>query len=395
MSKVSRKIGFVTPWYGDQIPGGAEMETREVVKHLHAAGIRVEVLTTCVEKFSSDWNVDYHKPGYTVEAGIPIRRFRVRKRCTAEFDKVNLKLMNSLPVSEEEEKIFFQERINSPDLYDYINKNIDDYTLFIFIPYMFGTTYFGCQVCPEKSVLIPCLHDEPYAYMQVLKEVFPKVRGMVFNAEPERHLAETLYGVKGPAFHCIGIGIDYPQYGNAEQFRKKYQIIEPFILYAGRKEAGKRVDQLLNYFTEYKKKNPSSLKLVLIGNGQIDLHNDDVIDLGFVSRQDKHDAYSASSVFCNPSQFESFSLVIMESWLAAKPVLVNGACEVTTDFVKQSNGGLYYCNFAEFEKCLTYLLVHRNISIAMGLNGKQFVEKNFTWDVVARRYIDYFETLGE
>ena len=40
------KIAFVIPWYGEGIPGGAEMELREVARHLQKAGVEVEVLTT-------------------------------------------------------------------------------------------------------------------------------------------------------------------------------------------------------------------------------------------------------------------------------------------------------------------------------------------------------------
>lgn len=88
-----KKIGFVTPWYGDQIPGGAEMELRGLVKHLAAAGVELEILTTCVEKFLSDWSVDFHRAGLTQEGGISVRRFPVRKRNTRIFDQINGKLM--------------------------------------------------------------------------------------------------------------------------------------------------------------------------------------------------------------------------------------------------------------------------------------------------------------
>lgn len=54
-----RKIGFVIPWYGEDIPGGAEMELREVATHLQRAGMDVEILTTCVREFSADWNENY------------------------------------------------------------------------------------------------------------------------------------------------------------------------------------------------------------------------------------------------------------------------------------------------------------------------------------------------
>ena len=57
-----KKIGFVIPWYGEKIGGGAEAELRGVVHHLKDAGVELEVLTTCVECFASDWNRNFHKP---------------------------------------------------------------------------------------------------------------------------------------------------------------------------------------------------------------------------------------------------------------------------------------------------------------------------------------------
>lgn len=74
-----KKIGFVIPWYADGIPGGAEMELREVAGHLHSAGVRLEILTTCVKEFASDWSRNYYKEGLdkTVN-GITIRRFSIR-----------------------------------------------------------------------------------------------------------------------------------------------------------------------------------------------------------------------------------------------------------------------------------------------------------------------------
>ena len=390
-----KKIGFVTPWYGDKIPGGAEMELRGLVKHLAAAGVELEVLTTCVEKFLSDWSVDFHRPGLTQEGGISVRRFPVRKRDTRVFDKINGKLMRNEKTSREEEEIYEREMVNSPELYQYMKQHKDEYSLFVFIPYMFGTTYYGCQVAPEKSVLIPCLHDESYAYMSIFKEAFSKVAGMVFNAEPERLLAEKLYGVSGSRFVTFGIGMDTNYAYDAQRFRKKYNIHQPFILYAGRKEAGKRVDVLIQYFIEYKKRNHDDLKLVLIGGGEIDISSRDIIDLGFVPVQDKYDAYAAASLFCNPSQFESFSLVIMESWLAGTPVLVNGDCEVTRDFVTRFSGGLYYQNAREFESCIKYILEHEDIALAMGQNGQIEVKNQFEWEAIVKKYTTYFKHVGE
>ena len=90
-----KKIGFVIPWYGENIPGGAEMELREVTSHLQKAGADVEILATCVKDFTSDWNTNYYKPGMDNVGGIPVRRFKVKKRDTGVFDAVNAKLMKN------------------------------------------------------------------------------------------------------------------------------------------------------------------------------------------------------------------------------------------------------------------------------------------------------------
>ena len=120
----------------------------------------------------------------------------------------------------------------------------------------------------------------------------------------------------------------------------------------------------------------------------------DVLDLGFVPAQDKYDAYAAASVFCNPSQMESFSIVIMESWVAETPVLVNGKCAVTRDFAVQAQGGLPYESYAEFEGCLSYLLSHPEVAAQMGKHGRSFVLQHFAWDVVVEQYTRYFEKIG-
>ena len=141
-----KKIGIVTPWFGMEIPGGAEAEIRGLALHLAQAGVKLEILTTCVKEFLSDWSVNYHKEGLTKEQGIPVRRFRVRKRDTAQFDQVNRKLMTGqMPLTKEEEETYVREMINSPGLYSYMEEHKEEYTVFVFIPYMFGTTYYGMQ----------------------------------------------------------------------------------------------------------------------------------------------------------------------------------------------------------------------------------------------------------
>lgn len=394
-----RKIGFVIPWYGEDIPGGAEMELREVATHLQRAGMDVEILTTCVREFSADWNENYYSAGTAVVEDIAVRRFPVRRRDTAAFDRVNRRLMEGQHLSLQEEKTFVEEMVNSPQLYEYLKDASDDYALYVFIPYMFGTTYYGMQACPEKSVLIPCFHDEAYLYLRLFRQAYIQARGIIYNAMPEMELANKVYDFTTTEQICMGIGMDTNICADADAFRKAYRIQKPFLLYAGRKDAGKNVHTLLRYFVEYKQRHgDSDLQLVLIGGGSIEIPasvRDDVYDLGFVSRQDKYDAMAAAELLCQPSHNESFSLVIMESWLCERPVLVHSQCAVTRDFARRANGGLYFRNYFEFEGCVQYILTHPEQARTMGQNGGAFVRENFDWDVIVEKYRAFFAKLTE
>lgn len=391
------KIGFVIPWHGQNIPGGAEMALREVTQHLAKAGVAVEILTTCVKESTSDWSQNFHRPGLTVENGVPVRRFRVRRRDAAAFNAVNIKLMNDQPITAAEEEIFIREMINSPEMYAYIKRHQSKYSFFVFIPYMFGTTYFGCRACPEKAVLIPCFHEEAYIYLDIFKDMFSKVRGMIFNAEPEKELAERVYDLSNVKTIVPGLGMNTNLKYDAERFRYKYDVMDDFILYAGRKDVGKNIYTLIRYFEEYKKRNEGNMKLVLIGGGAIDIPSaisDEVIDLGYVDAQDKYDACAAALALCQPSKHESFSYVIMESWLCGRPVLVHQDCAVTRHFAVDANGGFYFGDYFEFEAQVNYLIRHPEIADQMGQNGCAYVKKNFSWGTVVGKYRAFFEELS-
>lgn len=379
------------------IPGGAEAELKGLVTHLQKAGLDLEVMTTCVQKFDSNWNVDYYKPGVSVENGIKIRRFPVKKRNTEAFNGVNLELLNhQMSLSDWEEETFVRESVNSTELILYMKNHEAEYDLYVFIPYMFGTTYYGIQENPGKAVLIPCLHEESYAHLRIFSECFSKAAGMIFLSEPEAILASKLFDLENCKAQVLGAGVEEIKQYDPKRFRKKYRIFEQYILYAGRKDSGKNVDILIDYFMEYKKRNHINIKLVLIGGGKIRIPTkarNYIIDLGYIPMQDKYDAYAAAEVLCQPSSHESFSLVIMESWLCRRPVLVSTKCDVTKDFVIKAKGGLYYSDYQEFESILNYFITHIEIADQMGKNGNEFVTNCFLWDKVTANYINYFKGL--
>jgi glycosyltransferase involved in cell wall biosynthesis len=400
------KIAFVTPWYGPDIAGGVEAESRKTALNLKKSEIDVEILTTCVKDFYSNWSHNFYKPEVYEVEGLQVRRFKVKKRNTQAFDQVNLKLMNmdvnlltGLPVSPEEEKIYMEEMINSPSLYAYIENHRKDYDFFIFMPYMFGTTFYGSRAClPEQCVLIPCLHNESYAYMTIFKELFDRAAGIIFHAPSEQRLAMRLFNLDKEQGCLMGEGIDSDFTFDAQRFRTKYHITSPFILYAGRRDITKNTPLLIDYYAQYLDRHKTDVKLLLIGSGAVDIpqrHRDNIVDLGFIPVQDKYDAYHAASFLCQPSVNESFSIVLMEAWLTETPALVHGHCDVTKEHCQLSNGGLYFTNYQELEACIHYFLSHPDETLQMGRSGKTYVLDNFTWERITKKYKHFLDNLKQ
>jgi glycosyltransferase involved in cell wall biosynthesis len=383
-------ITFVTPWYGPEAPGGAEAETRRTAWRLQQAGLPVEVMTTCTRDLYADWGRNYYPHGVTDVDGIRVRRFAVQQRNRQAFDQVNWRLMNDLPVTADQEQTYINEMLRAPALYEAMAEEAAG-RLYILIPYMFATTYYGAQVCPERSLVIPCLHDESYARLSLYREVLLRVRGLVFHTQAEEALARRLYGLacNGQIRTVLGEGVDSEFTADAGRFRQRYGIHGPFVLYAGRREPGKNAPLLLKYWERLVRETQREIRLVLIGAGDVAIPPDlagHVLDLGFVPVQDKYDAYAAADVFCLPSLNESFSIVLMESWLAGTPSLVHGRCAVTLEHTLRGNGGLYFTDYDEFVAALNYLLEHPDVADRLGQQGRRYVLRHYAWDVIVPRY---------
>lgn len=392
-------ISFVLPWYGPDLPGGAEAEARRTIQHLRAAGMVVEVLTTTTRDLYADWGKNYHPAGVSEIDGVTVHRFPVEPRDRGAFDRLNVRLMNNLPITPDEEQVFLQQMIRAPQLTEFIRAQAAG-RLYVYLPYMFSTTYEGVLAAPDRAVLIPCLHDESYARLGVYRPMLAAARAHVYHTAAEQALAETLFEAKaGQVRLVLGEGVDTDQQSDAERFRRTYGIDGPFVLYAGRREAGKNTPLLLDYWARYwaAEGQRRGARLVLIGPGEITVPvgaADGVVDLGFVPAQDKVDAYAAAAVFCLPSTNESFSIVLMESWLAGTPALVHAACDVTREHCLRSNGGLYFANYPEFAATLNYLLDNPATAEQMGRQGRDYVLSNYRWDVIIPRYRALFAEMG-
>lgn len=384
-------LTFVIPWYGKDLVGGAEMLCRRTAENLHNVGYDVEIFSTCSKSFHSDWS-NFYKEGISLVNNIPVQRFRIDDRDSDLFNHLNYKLMNNITISENEEFDYIKNSINSSKMMEQIKKD-EDKRIYIFIPYLYGITYYGCLKSPAKSVMIPCFHDESYIYMKCFQDAFTKIRGLIFNSVPEKELAEKVFG--SLQCHMVsGTGIDMDFSVEPKRFQNKFNL-KNFMLYTGKKDPRKNVPLLIEYYCRYVENNGDRFSLVITGPGQVSIperfkHN---IVSTILERQDLYDAYSAAFLTCQPSLYESFSISIAESWLCKTPVLVHGNCDATKDQCLRSNGGLFFTNYEEFESCINFFLNNPDERKTMGLNGRNYVIENYSWKVILEKYLKFLSQI--
>jgi len=87
-----------------------------------------------------------------------------------------------------------------------------------------------------------------------------------------------------------------------------------------------------------------------------------------------------------PSPFESLSLLALEAMAVGTPVLCNARAEVLVEHCKKSNAGLFYQDREEFVEAAKLMLADDRLRDRMGRNGKEYVKKNYRWDVIMQKY---------
>jgi O-antigen biosynthesis protein len=383
----SKKIVFVAPRYGEHIVGGAERLMRGMAEELLKRGYAVEALTTCTQSMT-EWS-NFYPPGELEVNGVQVRRFLIDQFDIGQVHRTSARALAGERVTYTEQMAFIRQNCNSQALYQYLSDYQDEFACVIFGPYLFGLTYWGIQAIPDKAVLLPCLHDEPFAYFTIYRELLEQARGVIFNTAAERRFAIEKLGMVNRSTAVVGYGFDPPATTpDSEAFRARFKLPQELILYSGRLEAGKNVPLLLDYFARYKAERPGPLTLALTGGDGVLPTQSDVVGLGFLDDATLRDAYAAAMVLAQPSLNESFSIVIMEAWQHGTPVLVHADSAVTSEHVARSGGGWAFRTYEEFRAALDQISGDQAARSQRGRAGQEYVAREYNWDAVMGRLLD-------
>jgi glycosyltransferase involved in cell wall biosynthesis len=383
-ARKARRLAFVTPRYGRDVVGGSEAVVAEAARGLAARGDEVDVLTTCARSHYT-WANEL-PAGTSTDEGVTIWRFpTVAGPARSSALELELALQAGERLSPAQELAWLNSRFQVPDLYHFLGAQAEDYDAVVLSPYLFWSTVYGAQAAPGRAILMPCLHDEPYAWLSVVAATLSSVAGAWFLSEPEHELAHRVAPGLAPRHRVVGAAVEAPANYDPDGFRRRHRLDRPFILYAGRREAGKGWVRLLSAFSFALRHHDLPFDLVTVGVGNSDIPRGlrgRVIDLGFLEAKELPDAFAAATALVQPSENESFSRTVMEAWLAKKPVIATASGAVVAWHLERSGGGLVYADDVEFGECLSFLAQAPASAAALGEAGRAYVLSNYTWDRV-------------
>ncbi|MBM4069533.1 MAG: glycosyltransferase [Planctomycetes bacterium] len=370
----SRRIAIVACRYGADIVGGAEWSLRRIAQTLQAAGHAVEVFTTC-NRDESHWHNEL-PAGVCDDAGIAVRRFPIedhdRPRHLASVEAM---MRCHGDGDSHAEQSYLSHSLHSTALIDELHRRRDEFAAIIVGPYLFGLTADVADRFPDKTLLLPCFHDEPLARLAVWKRLYAKVAGVLYHSPEEQDLAQADLGINHPNANVIGTWIAIPELQEA----RDDPAAPPgrYVVYCGRYSPQKDVPRLLEFAQRYHGDNPGRFTFVFMGGGAVPIPREPwALDLGFVSEARKAKVLRGADALVMLSPNESLSLVALEAWAQETPVIVSSACAVLAGHLKRSEAGVSIDDYPAFAAALDDLWERPAAWQKRGQRGRQYVSEH-------------------
>ena len=254
------KFAFIVPRFGKNILGGAEALARQLAEQLVQQNHTVAVWTTCADDYTT-WANNF-PAGETTANGLTLHRFPISNFAPDTHQQTNRMLRQMSTANKEIQLKWLASGPHSLPLYKHIQAHAAQFDYLITMPYLSTIVQYAAWIAPDKTIIIPCMHDEPHAYMQPLHLLLEKVAGLLFLTPEEAHFTLNTLAVQPNHHEVIGAGVPAPPPSLPSVDLPK----RPYLLCASRLEQDKNLGVLYEYTQRYVDEG-GHLKLVLLGTG--------------------------------------------------------------------------------------------------------------------------------
>jgi glycosyltransferase involved in cell wall biosynthesis len=387
------RLAFVIQRYGLEVNGGAELHCRWLAERL-ARRHEVEVFATRALDYL-EWR-NHYPVGTEVVNGVPVHRSTVRRPRNARvFASLSNTCFHDNPTPEEEKRWVRENGPYSPDLVKAVAKARPRLDRVLFYCYRYFHSYYGLPAVRERAILVPTAEEDPAINLGIFRTFFHVPRGIVYLTPEEQALVEDASGNREVPSVVIGSGVNLPDPDPGLDFRARHALARPFLLYVGRIDRNKGAVTLFAYFRKFLEETGSEVDLVLAGKAVVPIPpHPRIHHVGFVGEEEKVAALRQCRLLVIPSPYESLSVITLEAWKLGVPVLANARCKVLVGQCLRANGGLVYDGYAEFAEALRLLLGKPGLAEALGGQGREYVEREYSWETIDAKMEGLFSRTG-
>lgn len=199
----------------------------------------------------------------------------------------------------------------------------------------------------------------------------------------------TFYGVPPERVTVVGGGVNFETL--PEVPGRELEDREPVILFVGRDYLRKGCDVLLSAFRLVRERFGDA-RLQLVGLSP-PLGEPGVESLGVISdRKRLQEAYSRAAVFCLPSRYEPYGLVLPEAMAYGLPCIGTTVGAIPEIIAAGETGLLVPPDDPHaLAAALLAMLEHPRRAASFGAAGRRRVERELNWDRVADRMVPGLE----
>lgn len=267
------------------------------------------------------------------------------------------------------------------------------------------TTPFGLKM-PCVTTIHDILHVRGKEYFSFPKRLYARTiishacrasTAIIVDSEFTKQELLDMFHLNETQVHVIHLGVSsiYSAKYSEEsirEFRNKYHLTKPTILYTGSLKPHKNVEVLIRAFAHMKQR--SDLQLAFSGESITRKNNlwklieengiaKDVVEIGQISRRELALAYRAASVVVLPSLYEGFGFSVLEAMASGIPAIGARAGSIPE---MMGDGGILFDphSVEDLRSALEKILNEKEYRSIVIKKGYKNVER-FSWDKCAEQ----------
>jgi glycosyltransferase involved in cell wall biosynthesis len=279
----------------------------------------------------------------------------------------------------------------------YIESQVDNYDLVITHNHVFRPAIVAVETAKRHNVPVVII---PHAHLDDDFYHFPDMNSATQNADlvlASPLAACEFYRRRGCKVSYLPAGIDANEafkQDDVDAFRNACPIDQPFVLVLGRKSGAKGYKDTIAS-VERLNASGENLHVVLIGpdDDGVPVLSRHATYLGKQPRNVVRGALMSCLSLINMSTSESFGIVLLEAWLAGKPVIVNKACAAFHDMATDGVNAIL-ADSAFLDTAITRLIRDPVLCATLAESGRS-ITRDYDWSVIGDRFTDTCKGLAK